>query len=208
MSRNPDEPAFRRTGHNGQPRGRQAGATAGHMITTTTTSRSHRRARDAAGNHQKLDVSKHSSKKITKTQQASGRLSAQRRLVGRAVILGLVALGAGFVTFSATGHDGDANFGGPLIGDDIHAADGVLACDTFGAPFVAVAVAVASVNNGGGGILLLHPFSTLDTGDDASLAACAETTGIIVGDESCPAGTTYVNGGDWSGTDGKVQLRV
>ena len=145
MSRNPDEPAFRRTGHNGQPRGRQAGATAGHMITTTTTSRSHRRARDAAGNHQKLDVSKHSSKKITKTQQASGRLSAQRRLVGRAVILGLVALGAGFVTFSATGHDGDANFGGPLIGDDIHAADGVLACDTFGAPFVAVAVATAEV---------------------------------------------------------------
>jgi hypothetical protein len=125
------------------------------------------------------------------------------------VITLIVLLGVGLVAVSAIGRDNDAS-AAPLINDHWHAAYGIYLCDTF-VPSLSDAQADQSgIHTHADGLIHIHPFSTNYTGEDANLAAFAETTGFELEDDSLtmPDGETYEDGDDCGGEPGVVQVKV
>lgn len=152
-----------------------------------------------------------SSKKVAKAARAGGRTPTGQRtsLAFPAATAAVCVLGLALVTYGFFQQQDRAE-AVPRLGDHWHSAYGIYLCDSF-APQLADAKGDAvGVHTHNDGLIHIHPFSSIATGDDARLEDFFTEVDLKVKDDSIemPNGETYTNGDDCNGEPGEVKLAV
>lgn len=144
-----------------------------------------------------------SSKKVARAAQAAGRPGAKQSYVWPVAIGAVVVVGVLLIVLSLGGTTNAA----PRIGDHWHAAYGIYDCDTFLPPEVDIKQDASGIHTHGDGLMHMHPYSSVYTGDGADILSFAEQTGLEVSDDSFATATVSRKTGDKCGTKaGHVEL--
>jgi hypothetical protein len=112
-----------------------------------------------------------SSKKVARAARAGGRVSAgqPRSLLFPGVILAIIVLGIGLVTYAYNDRNSEDVGGPPQINEDhFHTAYGVNVCGEWKDPIPTFESAIG-IHTHGDGVIHIHPFSELGVGANATL---------------------------------------
>lgn len=150
-----------------------------------------------------------SSKKIKKVQQAGvSRAPGQRRNMGYpALIAAIVIVGCVGVFFARNERAASASEAPVANQDHWHAAYGLDLCGEFQPNPADDGPDTAGIHTHQDGLIHIHPWLTASSGDNATFSVFAKQIGVEVTDTSItlPDGTTYENGDDCEGEDGKKE---
>ena len=103
-----------------------------------------------------------SSKKVARAARTTGKPGASRNWIWPAALVVVVGLGVGLI-FASRGGEASAS---PKLGEHWHAAYGVYTCDEFQPAMVDGEDGdLNGIHTHGDGLIHMHPFSTLVTGD-------------------------------------------
>ncbi len=147
-------------------------------------------------------------KKVRRAARTGGGgAGSARPKIGFPLLVGAVVLiGVSVVAFARLTND-QADAAPPTLADHWHSAYGVYVCDQFLPPF-------SSTNDPQGihshqdGLIHIHPFSNLVTGEDATLGVFLEATGVSISDTELDTGdgTVRVTGDDCGGEPAVLQV--
>ena len=150
-----------------------------------------------------------SAKKIKKVQQAGvSRAPGQRRNLGYpALIAAILVVGCVGVFFARNARAASASEAPIANQDHWHAAFGIDICGEFQPTPSDDGPDTAGIHTHQDGLIHIHPWLTASSGDNATLSVFAKQIGLEIGDGefTLADGTTYKNGDDCEGEDGKKE---
>jgi hypothetical protein len=151
-----------------------------------------------------------SAKKVHRAQRVGGSsaASARGRKVGfPAAMAAIIIVGVVFVVFARAQRTGSDV--APQINEDHwHSAFGIYACDEYLPNVTDVGEDQLGIHTHEDGLIHIHPFSSLASGENATLGVFADQIGLELGDDSftTPTGETFTTGDDCNGVEGVVQV--
>jgi hypothetical protein len=149
-----------------------------------------------------------SAKKVARAARAGGRRSAgarQRNLLFPGLIVLIVVLGVGLITYAANDRKNDDQVPPVAHQDHWHAAYGVYICDQF-LPAIPEFESPDGIHTHGDGVIHIHPFTESASGDNADLGVFLDAAGIELDNDSLTvAGETYTEGEDTCGEGDQAQ---
>lgn len=151
-----------------------------------------------------------SSKKIKRVQQAgASRTPGQRRALGFPFLIGAIIVVGLVLTAFAVQHRRNVEEVAPTVEDRWVEAYGTFICDEFITNFSTVQ-ADAPIDLHDDGLIHVHPTDETNAGENALFALFAQSVGLQVADGTItlPDGTTYSDGDDCNGEEGRVALYV
>jgi len=143
-----------------------------------------------------------SAKKVARAARAGGKTSKRERpkLAFPAAVFAVIVLGTLLVIFgrSTRSNSASADVAPKLNKDHWHAAYGIYVCDHFLPPLTDLASHpdVNGIHTHGEGIIHIHPFTSIASGNNAKLKVFADQVGLKFTDDgfTMPDGTSYKNG--------------
>lgn len=148
-----------------------------------------------------------SAKKIRRVQQAGvSRAPGQRRNLGYpALIVAILVVGVVLTWFARESRQADASVAPVANRDHWHAAYGIDICGVFEGNLSDDGADRLGIHTHADGLIHIHPFGDGGAGDNATFGKFANQVGLKLGDGeiTLPDGTTYKNGEECKGEDGK-----
>lgn len=149
-----------------------------------------------------------SAKKVARAARAGGSAATDQRKLGYPIaIVAIIVLGVALVAFARTSQDSESV--APTLDDHWHYAYGIYTCDTWAAGLTD-ANPEQGIHTHDDGVIHIHPFSSAVSGKNATFGKFAEIVNLTVTDDSftLPDGTTFTNGDDCGGKEGRVVMAV
>ena len=150
-----------------------------------------------------------SNKKVARAARAGGKGKASKATPGWVwpVSIGLVVVLGTVLIVLSRGDSADAE--APTFNDHWHEAYGVYVCDSY-LPQFPDNVQFGGIHTHNDGLIHVEPFSSLDTGENATFGRFAEGVGLEISDDqssmTLPDGRELEDGDDCNGEPGELRV--